>query len=138
MEKEFAEALRALRDAGLPADVLMIGPNAMILGIAVVAGAVILVAVLSRANVKFSFGKAIAEIGKSGETANGKLDSILERIRNIELDVLRLNLISEENPTEERVRAGEEYVKNGGNGKARELYERLKKQLAVGSRRRRI
>ena len=44
----------------------------------------------------------------------------------VERDILRLNLISTENPIEERLDAGKRYTDDGGNGAASVLYNKLK------------
>jgi hypothetical protein len=48
------------------------------------------------------------------------------KITGIERDVLRLNLISAENPMETRLDAGKRYIEAGGNGPANVIYEKLR------------
>jgi hypothetical protein len=47
-------------------------------------------------------------------------------IKMIKRDILRLNLISTENPIGDRLDAGKRYTEEGGNGQASALYEKLK------------
>lgn len=44
------------------------------------------------------------------------------------LSILRLTIISQEMPLSERIAAGDEYTKQGGNGAVRHLYEELIRQ----------
>jgi hypothetical protein len=48
------------------------------------------------------------------------------KLLSVERDILRLNLISMENPIEERLDAGKRYTESGGNGPASVLYNKLK------------
>lgn len=43
------------------------------------------------------------------------------------LNNLRLVIMSEEMPIEERLRAGEKYIKAGGNGQVKAFYKKLQK-----------
>lgn len=41
------------------------------------------------------------------------------------LAILRLTIVSQEMPITERIKAGDEYIKAGGNGAVQRLYEQL-------------
>ena len=41
------------------------------------------------------------------------------------LAILRLTIVSQEMPLTERIKAGDRYIKEGGNGAVRQLYEQL-------------
>jgi len=41
------------------------------------------------------------------------------------LATLRLTVVSEEMPITERIIAGEKYIKNGGNGDVKKIYQRM-------------
>ena len=45
------------------------------------------------------------------------------------LCILRLTIMSEEMPLEERIAAGDKYIKHGGNGAVKHKYEQLLSQL---------
>jgi hypothetical protein len=53
------------------------------------------------------------------------------KITGIERDILRLNLISNENPIEARLDAGKRYIEVGGNGPANVLYEKLRHDYEI-------
>jgi hypothetical protein len=55
-----------------------------------------------------------------------------KELNGIKLDILRLNLISTENPIEERLDAGKRYIEAGGNGPASVLYEKLRQDYQDG------
>jgi hypothetical protein len=122
MEEEFAVALAA---AGDHAHAIMIGPNALILGIVAMITIVIITVFVARSGMSIQLKKLGFAIG--GE-ANLKLDDIIARLNSVEINVLRLNLISTENDDEERLNAGKKYIELGGNGPASVLYESLKKK----------
>lgn len=53
------------------------------------------------------------------------IQSMDRRLRENHLSILRLTIISEEMPLSERISAGDEYTKLGGNGAVRHRYEQL-------------
>lgn len=65
-----------------------------------------------------------------------KIKSILDTVREVRtcqkedyLCILRLTIMSEEMPLEERIAAGDKYIKHGGNGAVKHKYEQLLSQL---------
>lgn len=65
-----------------------------------------------------------------------KIKSILDTVREVRtcqkedyLCILRLTIMSEEMPLEERIAAGDKYIKHGGNGAVKHKYEQLLEQL---------
>jgi hypothetical protein len=69
-----------------------------------------------------------------GVDENLRFDDMYKTVKNmeskiigIERDVLRLNLISSENPIETRLDAGKRYIEAGGNGPANVIYEKLRR-----------
>ena len=65
-----------------------------------------------------------------------KIKSILDTVREVRtcqkedyLCILRLTIMSEEMPLEERIAAGDKYIKHGGNGAGKHKYEQLLSQL---------
>jgi hypothetical protein len=69
-----------------------------------------------------------------GVDENLRFDDMYKTVKNmeskiigIERDVLRLNLISSENPIEVRLDAGKRYIEAGGNGPALVLYDKLQR-----------
>ncbi len=65
-----------------------------------------------------------------------KIKSILDTVREVRICqkedsqcILRLTIMSEEMPLEERIAAGDKYIKNGGNGAVKHKYEQLLSQL---------
>ena len=64
------------------------------------------------------------------------IKSILDKLDRMEkhqtedyIAVLRLTIMSEEMPLEERIAAGDKYIKLGGNGAVKHKYEQLLAQL---------
>ena len=57
-----------------------------------------------------------------------RLERIERHQHNDYLCTLRLTIMSEEIPVEERLKAGEEYVKEGGNGAVKARYQLLIKE----------
>ena len=72
--------------------------------------------------------KANKEMGEKLETLTGKVESLERHQKDNYLGVLRLEIMSEEMPVEERIIAGNEYIKNGGNGKVKEFYQAFIKE----------
>lgn len=58
----------------------------------------------------------------------GRLERVERHQHNDYLGMLRLTIMSEEMPMEERLKAGEEYVKEGGNGAVKARYQILIKE----------
>lgn len=54
-----------------------------------------------------------------------RLERVEAHQRNDYLCTLRLTIMSEEMPMEERLKAGEEYIKEGGNGAVKARYRLL-------------
>lgn len=57
-----------------------------------------------------------------------RLDKMEEHDRQQYLSILRLTIMSEEIPVSERIVAGEEYIRHGGNGEVSEFYQKFLKQ----------
>ena len=57
-----------------------------------------------------------------------RLDKMEEHDKKQYLSILRLTIMSEEIPVSERIVAGEEYLKNGGNGDVSEFYKNFLKE----------
>lgn len=57
-----------------------------------------------------------------------KIESFSKNQDEIQLNVLRLTVINEQMPLDERVDAGEKYVSRGGNGSIHVLYDVLKEE----------
>lgn len=72
---------------------------------------------------------AICKIFKPLTEMLKKIDTIDRHQRENYLTTLRLTICSEEIPLEERIAAGDKYVKLGGNGAVKHKYEELIKQL---------
>lgn len=60
---------------------------------------------------------------------------LMNRVENIDrhqketyLTTLRLTIMADEVPLEERLKAGDEYIKNGGNGAVKAYFETLKEE----------
>ena len=58
-----------------------------------------------------------------------KLDAMDEHTTENYIATLRLTIMSEEMPLEERIAAGDKYIKLGGNGAVKHKYEQLLLQL---------
>lgn len=72
---------------------------------------------------------AICKIFKPLTEMLKKIETIDRHQRENYLTTLRLTICSEEIPLEERIAAGDKYVKLGGNGAVKHKYEELIKQL---------
>jgi hypothetical protein len=59
------------------------------------------------------------------KTNGSKMDRLSESLSLVSRDISRLTLHDEHLSVEERIAAGERYVKSGGNGAARVYYEKL-------------
>jgi len=123
VEEEFAQALTA---AGDKAYAVMIGPNALILGIIAVIGLVVVTYIVAKYRANITFGKSGIVVGV--DKANSHLDELIGEIKGIKLDVLRIYILMEENQLEERIKAGKEYMEKGGNGFIEMKVEELKNQ----------
>ena len=58
-----------------------------------------------------------------------KLESMDKHQTETYIATLRLTIMSEEMPLEERIAAGDKYIKLGGNGAVKHKYEQLLRQL---------
>ena len=74
----------------------------------------------------------IAKVYRPIKSILDKLNEVRECQKNDSMRILRLTIMSEEMPLEERIAAGDEYIANGGNGAVRHKYEQLLKQLDKG------
>ena len=63
-----------------------------------------------------------------------KLDEIQKEQRETYIQTLRLTIMSEEMPLEERIAAGDKYVADGRNGAVRHKYEELIDRLDGGNK----
>lgn len=59
------------------------------------------------------------------KTNGSKMDRLSDDMRMVSRDINRLTLHDEHLSIEERLAAGERYIKGGGNGVTRAYYERL-------------
>lgn len=57
-----------------------------------------------------------------------KIENYEENLKDNQLSILRLIIINENMPLDERVSAGEKYVEMGGNGGVHALYEVIKEK----------
>ena len=85
---------------------------------------------------------AIVKIVKPFTTAVRKrldtIDEIADDVKTLKrhdkdqyLAILRLTVMNAEMPIEERIEAGREYEKNGGNGKVKEYYKKMLKEHTI-------
>lgn len=58
-----------------------------------------------------------------------KIEKLEKHQKETHLLTLRIAVVSNEMPLEERIKAGDEYVKMGGNGAVKHLYEELLTRL---------
>lgn len=68
---------------------------------------------------------ALWKIHKFLERLEDKYDEMNEAIKENTIYVLRMAVLSEEMPLIDRIHAGEEYVKLGGNGTIKKKYQHL-------------
>ena len=61
-----------------------------------------------------------------------KIETLEKHQRETHMQTLRLVIVSENMPLEERIKAGDAYEKMGGNGAVRQLYRNLLKRLPDG------
>lgn len=70
---------------------------------------------------------------KTIDKMEDSFEAIKSGLKEDRLSILKLIIINKAMPLDERVNAGEEYIKNGGNGsvhvKVEELKERYKKEI---------
>lgn len=57
-----------------------------------------------------------------------KIENFEQKQKDTQLSVLRLTIINDKMPLDERVDAGEQYVEMGGNGSVHVLYDVLRKE----------
>ncbi len=79
---------------------------------------------------------SIGVIGTAAYKIYRVFKGILDKLSDVErfqkedyLGILRLTIMAEEMPLEERIAAGDKYIHNGGNGAVKHKYEQLLKQL---------
>ena len=82
----------------------------------ILADAKIIVAIGGAAAVIWGIIKPVAKILK-------EIDELKKHQRENYMQTLRLVIMSEEIPLEERIKAGDDYIKEGGNGAIRHFYE---------------
>jgi hypothetical protein len=70
-------------------------------------------------------GTAAATVAGVLRTSGAKTDRLLEGVAMLSRDMSRLTLHDEHLSIEERLAAGERYIKGGGNGVTRAYYEKL-------------
>lgn len=56
-------------------------------------------------------------------------DDMMERMDDLNMDVLRLAVVNRDMPLQERLAAGTKYVELGGNGYIRAIVEQLEKEV---------
>lgn len=66
------------------------------------------------------------------KTNGSKIDKLSGDIKIISLDIQRLTLHDEHLSIEERIAAGEQYIKSGGNGVTIAYYEKLLSEYKEG------
>lgn len=76
-----------------------------------------------------SFYKTIKAIYDDLKDIKTRIEKTEEYERENYMSTLRLTIMSEEMPLDERIAAGDKYIANGGNGSVRHKYEQLIKQL---------
>lgn len=74
---------------------------------------------------KWSKGKISNWLLKSVQT---NIDEIKKELKETRQDVRKVIIVSEEMPLEERLRAGEKYVADGGNSAVKIHYKELQRQ----------
>ena len=65
---------------------------------------------------------------KSNAKLEKKVDTLVEHDREQYLSILRLTIMSEEMPVSERIIAGDQYIKAGGNGDVKKYYQQMIKE----------
>jgi hypothetical protein len=70
-------------------------------------------------------GTAVGTVIGVLKTNGSKMDKLSENVALISRDINRLTLHDEHLSIEERLAAGERYIKSGGNGVTRAYYEKL-------------
>jgi hypothetical protein len=96
---------------------------------------IVIALILIRYGFKFNKVDGIIFGGNEKKRFNEMYDLLKKfekELIGIKLDILRLNLISTENPIEERLDAGKRYIEANGNGPASALYEKLKQDYQDG------
>lgn len=64
------------------------------------------------------------------EKLNAKIDTMQESLKESKIDILRLNIMNDQLPDEERLKDGEEYIRLGGNGAVKKFVEHLAEEQA--------
>ena len=80
---------------------------------------------------------AVIVIYKFARNIETKFEKIAKNQEETQLSVLRLTVINESMPLDERIDAGEKYVALGGNGSVHALYDVLKEQYEEELRKKR-
>ena len=62
---------------------------------------------------------------KANKQLEAKVDQLVEHDKDQYLSILRLTIMSEEMPIQERIIAGDKYVRKGGNGEVKKYYEKM-------------
>jgi hypothetical protein len=70
-------------------------------------------------------GTAVGTVAGVLKTNGSKMDKLSENLTMVSRDINRLTLHDEHLSIEERLAAGERYIKGGGNGVTRAYYEKL-------------
>lgn len=94
---------------------------------AAIIGALTTIGTAAWAIIKFVI-KPIAKVLHKIESLSEKVETLGNHDHDNYLSLLRLCLVSEEMPIEERLEAGRKYVDAGGNGAAKALYKILLEQ----------
>lgn len=94
---------------------------------AAVTGALSTIGTTAWAVIKFVI-KPIAKVLHEIKILSEKVETLGNHDHDNYLSLLRLSLVSEEMPMEERLEAGRKYVAAGGNGPAKALYKILLEQ----------
>ena len=82
----------------------------------ILAAAKIIVALGGAAAVIWGVIKPVSQVLK-------KIEKLEQHQHETYMQTLRLVIMSEEMPLEERIKAGDKYIKNGGNGAIKHFYE---------------
>jgi hypothetical protein len=89
-----------------------------------------LIAVLPQ--LAIGIGTAAATIMGVLKTNGGRMEKLSADVKALSKDIRRLTLYEEHLSIEERIGAGERYIKDGGNGPTRAYYEKLLAEYREG------
>ena len=70
----------------------------------------------------------LIKLYKTIDKMTDAFEDIKDKLKEDRLSILKLIIINKEMPLDERVNAGEEYIKDGGNGSVHVLVDKLKEK----------